>query len=166
MVKEIELTQGQVALVDDWWYSELKKYEWKARWSKSSQSFYADRGETHYDKGGHRRSRAVQMHRTIAITPSGMECDHINHDTLDNREDNLRNCTKSQNQRNRKGASRRSSTGVLGVEPGGTGFRAQISVKGRVRYFPVRPTIEEAIEDRRLAEQKYYGEYAGDSNAQ
>ena len=40
------------------------------------------------------------MHRVIAETPEGKETDHVNHNSLDNRRENLRVCTHSQNMAN------------------------------------------------------------------
>jgi len=48
--------------------------------------------------GCHRRS----MHRIIMDPPKGMDIDHINGNTLDNRKENLRICTRSQNSQNKK----------------------------------------------------------------
>ena len=41
------------------------------------------------------------MHREIMQPPPGMVVDHINRNGLDNREANLRNCTRLQNLQNR-----------------------------------------------------------------
>lgn len=46
------------------------------------------------------RSDCRVMSRVIMNAPDGMEVDHINHDSTDNRRCNLRVCTRSQNRRN------------------------------------------------------------------
>ena len=54
------------------------------------------------------------MHRRILNAPDGVQVDHINHNTLDNRRSNLRLCSLAQNQMNRKRASNNTS-GYKGV---------------------------------------------------
>ena len=49
------------------------------------------------------------MHRLIANTPAHLFCDHINHDGLDNRRANIRNCTLKQNNANSRSAKNASS---------------------------------------------------------
>lgn len=57
------------------------------------------------DKDGYayfKRNHANQyIHRLVLGNPKGLEIDHINHDILDNRKENLRIVTKSQNAANR-----------------------------------------------------------------
>lgn len=91
-MKEIKLTQGKVALVDDEDFEYLNQRKW------------------HYSKGyavsTSRRlfgfQKTIAMHREIMNTPNGMETDHINGDKLDNRKNNLRNCFHLENGKNRK----------------------------------------------------------------
>lgn len=48
------------------------------------------------------RSKFVYLHRVIVDCPDGKVVDHINGDTLDNRRENLRICTASDNSRNKR----------------------------------------------------------------
>ena len=90
-MKEIKLTQGQVALIDDDDFDYLNQWSWYA--SKHRNSFRAMRK----DIGG----KTIFMHRVIMNTPLDLQVDHKDHDTLNNQKFNLRNCTSSQNQQNR-----------------------------------------------------------------
>ena len=87
-MREIPLTQGKVALVDDEDYDELIKHRWCA--SKHGSRWYALTAINHH---------LVYLHRFIL--PNKHEIDHINGDGLDNRKVNLRSCNRSQNNANR-----------------------------------------------------------------
>jgi hypothetical protein len=88
--KTIPLASGLVAIVDADDYDRLAQYKWHVY--KSGRCYYARR----YCSGNY-----FVMHHEIIYIPPGLVCDHINHDTLDNRKCNLRACTPSQNAQNR-----------------------------------------------------------------
>ena len=88
-VKTIPLSRGLVAIVDADDYDRLAQYKWHVY--RSGRSFYARR----YCCGNY-----IIMHHEIIYIPPGKVCDHINHNTLDNRKCNLRACTPSQNMHN------------------------------------------------------------------
>ena len=94
-MKHIKLTQGQFALVDDEDFDKVSKYRW-----------YVCKGETNtYAKAGlHKDGKwtSLQMHRLILGAEKGQYVDHINGNGLDNQSVNLRICTSSQNQQNRR----------------------------------------------------------------
>lgn len=46
-------------------------------------------------------NKRVRLHRFITKCPKGLQVDHVNHNTLDNRKENLRVVTLFQNQQNR-----------------------------------------------------------------
>lgn len=152
-MKEIKLTQGQVAIVDDWMFDELNQFKWYALFAPTTGTYYAMRQD------GKNRNGKVRMHRVVARTPADLFCDHIDGDTLNNQGFNLRNVTVSQNAINRKGADVDNKLGIRGVEIGYKGYRAYISINGKQKRFPTRRTLEEAISDRKQAEAQYYGEF-------
>ena len=96
-MKEIPLTQGYVALVDDDDYEVLMRYIWYAVKPTMSTSFYAMRWVRFPD--GTRKG--IYMHREVLSVPPGMQTDHRNRNGLDNRRGNLRACTRAQNNANR-----------------------------------------------------------------
>ena len=101
-MKEIKLTQGQVALVDDEDFERLAEYKWCAEWKPQRQVFVAVRHAAI-------SNNKIYMHRQIMDAPPGMLVDHRNHKTLDNRRKNLRICTWSQNAANGRKQSHSSS---------------------------------------------------------
>jgi len=99
MTKRISLTQNQHTLVDDEDFDKLVQMgSWYARYELCTKSYYAQRHTPM--KNGKRTT--ISMHRVIMNTPSDMQTDHINHNTLDNRKQNLRVCTRAENQHNTK----------------------------------------------------------------
>jgi hypothetical protein len=154
MAKQIPLTQGQVAIVDDWHYDELKQFKWHARWSKYTQSYYADRNE-----GKAPFRKRILMQRQIMKTPPGMECDHKNHNTLDNQEHNLRNVTKQQNRMNKK-AYTNNLLGEKCIRRDGESFRVRIKKDGQVVYSKSFKTLDEAVTARDEAIMKHHGEFS------
>ncbi len=151
-MKEIQLTQGQVALVDDWNYEELNKYKWQAKWNEHTKSYYAARGIGNPQK-------TKRMHCEIMKTPKGMFCDHINHNTLDNREENLRNATRSQNGMNRR-VNRNNKLGEKCISPHRYGFVVIIYKDGKCVFNKKFNTLDQAIHARNNAINQHHGEFA------
>ena len=101
-VKEIQLTQGKVALVDDEDYERVNQFKWYANKLNKNKVliWYAAKGIRNNIKPY--KWTTMQMHRFIlGITDPNILVDHKNHNGLDNRKCNLRVCTYSQNGMNR-----------------------------------------------------------------
>lgn len=102
-MKQIPLTQGKFALVDDQDFELINKFKWCAH--KMGNTFYADRGIRVDGK-----CKTILMHRFIlGITEKTSPVDHKNFNGLDNRRCNIRPCTQSQNNMNRKSYANSSS---------------------------------------------------------
>ena len=140
-MKKIELTKGQYALIDDEDYQRVSKYKWYAGYCQDTKGYYARR--TALDGN---RKYPILLHRFLMNPPADMQVDHINHDTLDNRKSNLRICTRSENQRNRRKNSGCNSFGVTKRKSGKNRFQAQLNVNGNNVYLGVFPTEELASE--------------------
>lgn len=104
-------------------------------------------------------SSTIGMHRIIMKPNEDMVVDHINHNKLDNREENLRICKHCENDRN-KGLIKSNTSGVTGVclTPYGT-WCAKIEVDKKCIHLGTFKTFEEATKVRKEAEIKYFGEY-------
>lgn len=70
-------------------------------------------------------AKALALHRVIMNAPDGLCVDHINHDSLDNRRENLRVCTRLENLRNRR--SKRGVSQFQGVSPSLGKWRVDIA---------------------------------------
>ena len=96
-MKEIKLTQGKVALVDDEDFKWLSYFKWFAhKYSNNRHRVIA------YYKVARRKYASLYMHRLIMNAPDGLEIDHIDHNPLNNQKSNLRLVTHTENCLNRK----------------------------------------------------------------
>lgn len=87
--------------------------------------------------------------------------DHINGVKDDNRLENLRHATYTQNNVNRRGWAK---SGAKGVRVNGAGrFRARIIVGGKHIGLGTYDTLEEASDAYKEAARRYYGEFVNTS---
>lgn len=151
-MKQIPLTQNQLAIVDDWWFDYINQWKWHARWDNTMHSFYAMRTVN---------GKKILMHRIVANTPDEMLCDHIHHNTLDNRKNELRNVTPAQSVMNRR-MQRNNKTGTTGVtqRSGSDKYRASLIFEGNMVLDREFFHIKDAIQARLDAQKKYFGEFS------
>lgn len=106
-MKEIPLTLGKVALVDDGDFDALSAFKWHAQ--RAKHTFYAVHGCTNGQRG-----QILIMHRVILNAPKGIDVDHRNRNGLDNRRENVRLATRLQNCQSMS-ISARNNSGYKGV---------------------------------------------------
>ncbi len=128
-MKEIQLSQGKIAVVDDEDYEYINQWKWS----------YLSSGYAVRSLWSLLGSKTILMHRIIANTPIGMDTDHINGNRLDNRKSNLRVCTHAENTRNIP-MHKDNKIGYKGVQKHGKSWRARILVNGK-QIISIQDTI-------------------------
>lgn len=150
-MKEIPLTQGLFAIVDDEDYGCVMQYNWYAHYNKNTKTFYAERTDTVSGK-----SRVVPMHRYLLGAHKSESVDHENHDTLDNRRENIRITNHTGNGRNVR-LSPRNKSGFCGVWWNKKTWRwhAAVIIKGKNVHLGTFIEKRDAIKARQAANLKY-----------
>ncbi len=143
-MREIPLTKGYVAIVDDEDYAALAG----DRWFVIDQGLrrYAWRWE--YARDGRGTRRRLIMHRLIVQAPSHLEVDHIDGDGLNNQRSNIRLCSKSQNQGNQR------------IRSGTSRYKGVHWSAGKLKW---EAKIKVSVDGRKLT--RYLGRYADEAEA-
>lgn len=116
-----------------------------------------------HDRRPDRSKYHIRMHRRIMEASEGMEIDHINGNSLDNRKENLRVCTHAENGRNQKKPSNNTSgyKGVSLYKPTNR-FRADIQLNGKQNHLGYFKTALEAAEAYNEAAKRLFGDFMRD----
>lgn len=123
---------------------------WFASWDKNNKSYYV-RGNDRNESG---KRETVRLHRWITKAPEGYVVDHIDHDTLNNTNSNLRVVTVEQNNQNRR-SSRKSKTGAKYVYERDGKWLVQLRVSSKTIYIGTYKSFEEAKRKAREARKRY-----------
>jgi hypothetical protein len=132
--------------VDDLKKMKTLNVKWFVTWNENSKGFY---GYANMRLGVVNRKtkyKNIYMHRFLTDAEKGEFVDHINHNTLDNRRDNLRITTNQNNLINRHGANRNSTTGVRNVSwhSREQKYAVQFQVDGKNKYIGKFDKLEDA----------------------
>lgn len=151
MSREVPLTRGFVALVDDNDYERVMAAG--AWWTDSHpHTSYAMR------LGPRPRRESILMHRLILDAQLGEQVDHVNRNGLDNRRANLRLCSQSQNNANRPARSGTSSK-YKGVT-WSRSIRRWTVQAGHGGYVGCFPSEEDAARAYDVVAKNKWGEFA------
>lgn len=140
--------KGESFKFDESMFDIIKKYYW----------FIEDGYVRHRVNIGNGKRKRISMHILLLSPNDGEIVDHINRDRSDNRLQNLRVATKSQNAMNSK-ISSRNKYGCKGVIRYKSGYRLNIVVNSKVIYLGFYENLEDAIIARKNAEIKYFGNF-------
>ncbi len=145
-MKEIQLSQGKIALVDDEDYERVNKYKW----------YYKKRNENY---GAARSNLVGYMHRFILNTT--IEIDYINGNPLDNRKTNLRLCSHAENMCNMSKHTDNKS-GYKGVfwSKRSNKYQVQIMVRGKKIHLGLFTDLQEAAKAYNIAALEYFNKFS------
>ena len=139
-------------------------FSWTTRYDKTLHDYYAVSIVYEKDENGIRKGKPLYLHRFIMNSTDENEwIDHINHKPRDNRKENLRPISISDNSRNRKTRNRNNKSGYRNVCWDGSRWIVQLQVDGKNKVLG-RFKEEELEEAGKFADQmrdKYYGAFAG-----
>lgn len=158
-MKEIPLSKGKVALVDDEDYDRLMAI---GKWYCSPQGYAVKNIQIgSYRRGEKKKYKRLHMHRVVINAPDNMQVDHKFGDKLDNRKKNLRLCTASQNQGN-SATGKNNTSGYKGVvwhKKAGK-WRGKIGIRGKSIHLGLFETAIEAAKTYNAASLEHYGGFA------
>jgi hypothetical protein len=153
----ILLTQGQIARVDGDDFERLRFSNCFAMFDPLRKSYLAARSV--YREDGKKTTMYLAREIMGLVAGDERQVDHINHDTLDNRKENLRVVTKRQNIYNRRKKSDGSAP-YKGISNQHGKWRARITAYGVTKDLGGFDTPEEARDVYRAAAKKLHGEFA------
>jgi|ERR1035437_4627903 hypothetical protein len=148
-MKQIPLTKGKFALVDD------EDYDFLMQWKWCYAGKYARRHSPRPTK------KWIIMHKLINGTDDSLQTDHIDGNPMNNQRHNLRDATPLQNARNRP-SYKNSFSKFKGVAKNKNKLKAYIRVEGKLIHlgcFSIDREIE-AAKAYDAAALKYFGDFA------
>jgi hypothetical protein len=152
-MKEVKLTQDKIAIVDDEDYEIVSCHKWCAQ--KHRNTYYA--GTYLYAEGN---KKYIHMHRLLMDAKKGQIVDHVNENGLDNRRDNLRFATNSQNLHNSSRTRGTSKYRGVYLRKGTSRWHSQIKVNNKRIHLGYFDTEIDAAKAHDQAALKYLGEFA------
>ena len=138
-------------------------YRWHVTWMKNVDGYYAQTTINLGKIDGFYRSNTMYLHSVISNKRKEEVVDHVNHDTLDNRKENLRITTNSKNLKHRGRLNKNNTSGSRNVSSDGKVWMVQLQIDGKNKVlgkFELED-LEKAIEFSNEMREKYYKEYKG-----
>ena len=125
---------------------------WHPFYSKTSKRYYMNC--TWW--GENNKKTTIYLHRFILNAPSGFYVDHINHDGLDNRRENLKITNMSENTKNRRGINCNNKSGYRNVCLYDNKWIVQLQIDGKNKVFGKFDDLDKAGSYAENLRKKYY----------
>ena len=159
-MKEIPLTRGYVALVDDEDYERVSAHKWHVNIRRRADGSQYVRAQRHICRADGVNTLQY-MHRFVLEASAGIEVDHIDGDSMNNCRNNLRPCSKAQNMCNQRpqGCGTSRLKGVYWHKRAGK-WLAQIVCNNKNEYLGLFTSEEEAGAAYNNAAVRLFGNFA------
>ncbi len=154
-MKQIQLTQGRCALVDDDDFEWLNQWKWCVH--KTKYNVYAERRLTLKESI---LKPKVRMHRIILGATKDVQVDHRNGIGIDNQRVNLRICTPAQNTYNSKAKGGLSNYKGVHLYRDGRTWVTKISCNGKSIHLGYHKIEENAALAYNKKARELFGEFA------
>ena len=150
MTTSISLPGALLAIIDEGDAALVSRFQWKTMQRPNGRIYVFSTQKS--------RPVTVYLHRIIVDAPPGMDVDHINHNTLDNRRSNLRIASRSLNNMNRAklGDNKNGFHGVMKTRTGK--YLSRVQLGRRVFFTKSVSTPERAARDRDELAVRLYGD--------
>lgn len=150
-MKEITLSKGFKAIVDDQDFERVSQYKWSLKIGHTG---------IHYAFRTDKNNKSIYLHRFILNAPKRTSVDHKNHNGLDNRRMNIRVCNWSQNAINSR-IAKNNTSGYKGIywDADRNKWAVQIEVNQHNKFLGRYKILEEAIKARKQAESLHFGDF-------
>jgi hypothetical protein len=152
-MKEIRLTKGYVALVDDDDYDAISKYKWRVKISENTN--YAITS-----KWINGKAVSFLMHRIIMAPLVNEWIDHVNRNGLDNRCCNLRKCNRAENRANSKDNGGTSKYKGVSWSRNMGKWRANIMINHKILHLGYFNNEKQAARVYDMVAMKHHKEFA------
>jgi len=139
---------------------------WHLRLSSKYNFWYAHATQYLGTINGKPKYKSLQMSKVILDVPRGRKVfvDHKNHNTLDNRKENLRITDFPENMQNRKSKNSNNTSGYRNVswDKSYEQWKVQLQVNGKNTCLGYFDDVNKAGEFAKIKREELYGEFAGE----
>lgn len=151
MSKIITSMRGHRIVVDDEDFEYLNSFTWRVVRSGIRGKRYARQNKT-----------GLSLARILMKPTRNMIVDHINHNTLDNRKENLRLCSRTENNRNRLKTKKKCSSKYKGVcrNKLANKWGSYIGYRKKMRFLGYYDSEKEAAQAYDKKAKELFGEFA------
>ncbi|QSF43426.1 HNH endonuclease [Paenibacillus tianjinensis] len=132
-------------------------------WHRDNQQYYAEICQYLGIIEGKPRYKTLLIHRLVTKAHKGTHVDHKNHDSLDNRKDNLRVTEANKNLKHRKTKNTNNKSGYRNVcwEKNVKMWMVQLQIDGKNTRLGYFDDVHEAGRYAEKMRNTYYGDFKG-----